>query len=102
MFSLLTSQSVKSNAAVDLPVEQRLSHDDILHNINTFLFAGSDTTSLALVWTFLLLAKHPEIQTRLRAELLSAPRPPALADDDTGELWQIISNLPLLDKVCRE
>ncbi|KAG1902950.1 uncharacterized protein F5891DRAFT_1186091 [Suillus fuscotomentosus] len=34
------------------------------------MFAGSDMTSLALTWTFLLLAKHPDLQTRLHTELL--------------------------------
>jgi len=37
--------------------------------IKTFVFAGHDTTSSAVIFTFDLLAKHPEILARVRAEL---------------------------------
>jgi cytochrome P450 len=94
--------TVKSNAATDLPPEQRISDDDILHNINTFMFAGSDTTSLAVTWTLLLLAKHPQIQDRLRAELLALARPENLGDEALLAHYQELAVSPLLDKVCRE
>jgi cytochrome P450 len=35
----------------------------------TLLLAGHDTTALALTWTFVLLAEHPEVETRLHEEL---------------------------------
>ena len=54
--------AVKANMASDLPTDQRISDDDILHNINTFLFAGSDTSSLSLTWALLLLAQNSDIQ----------------------------------------
>ncbi|KAF8844406.1 cytochrome P450 [Paxillus ammoniavirescens] len=96
---------LKSNVATDLPPDQRISDEDILHNINTFMFAGSDTTSLALTWTLLLLARHPDMQTRLRAELLSiAPPTPIsrLTTDEIGSLHAALSNLPYLNNVTRE
>ncbi|KAF9227302.1 cytochrome P450 [Gyrodon lividus] len=96
---------LKSNVATDLPPDQRISDEDILHNINTFMFAGSDTTSLALTWTLLLLARHPDMQTRLRAELLSiAPSTPIsrLTTDEIGSLHVALSNLPYLNNVTRE
>lgn len=37
--------------------------------IRTLLLAGHETTSTALSWGLLELAKHPEIQTRLRKEI---------------------------------
>lgn len=104
----LLSLLLKSNAAKDLPPEQRLSDDDILHNINTFLFAGSDTTSLALTWTFLLLAQHPEVQTRLRKELLAVTgdiplgSTDNLTEEDLVSLHTVIADLPYLNNVCRE
>ncbi|KIK97745.1 hypothetical protein PAXRUDRAFT_824616 [Paxillus rubicundulus Ve08.2h10] len=96
---------LKSNVATDLPADQRISDEDILHNINTFMFAGSDTTSLALTWTLLLLARHPDMQTRLRAELFSvAPPTPisCLTADEIGSLHVALSNLPYLNNVTRE
>ncbi|KAI0305588.1 cytochrome P450, partial [Multifurca ochricompacta] len=98
----LLSLLLKSNAATDLPPEQRISDEDILHNINTFMFAGSDTTSLGVTWTLLLLAKHPTIQDRLRAELRSVARPDNLGDEAVIAHYKVLASLPLLDKVCRE
>jgi cytochrome P450 len=91
-----------SNAATDLPPEQRISEEEIIHNINTFMFVGSDTTSLAVTWTLLLLAKHPSIQDQLRAELCGLPRPGNIDDDAVLTHYQDIAAAPLLDKVCRE
>jgi cytochrome P450 len=95
-----------SNAATDIPPEQRISEEEILHNINTFMFIGTDTTSLAITWTLLLLAKHPLIQDQLRTELcgLRLPRPGNIGDGPGAVLtrYQDIAAAPLLDKVCRE
>jgi cytochrome P450 len=97
---------VKSNASKDFPPEQRISDEDILHNINTFMFAGSDTSSLSLTWTLLLLAQNPAVQERLRAELL--PMVPTsqsswnLDDEEIQSLYEIVSTLPYLHNVTRE
>jgi len=66
------------------------------------MFAGSDTTSLAVTWTLLLLAKHPQIQDQLRAELRGLARPENLDDEAVLAHYQELAVLPLLDKVCRE
>ncbi|KZV74388.1 cytochrome P450 [Peniophora sp. CONT] len=98
----LLTLMLRSNASTDLSPDQRMTDDDMLNSINTFMFAGSDTTSLALTWTLVLLAKHPEWQARLRRELRSVPRPAVLDDEGVHELWKDIDRLPDLDKVCRE
>ncbi|KAI0917626.1 hypothetical protein AcW1_007212 [Taiwanofungus camphoratus] len=101
----LLSLLLKFNVAVDLPPEQRISDEDILHNVNTFMFAGSDTSSLSVTWTLLLLAKYPTLQTRLRTELFSvAPAMglEALTADEIGSLYNAIAELPYLDNVVRE
>ena len=66
------------------------------------MFAGSDTTSLAVTWTLLLLAKYPQIQDQLRAELRGLPRPDNLDDEAVLAHYQELAAAPLLDKVCRE
>jgi cytochrome P450 len=96
---------VKSNLATDLPPECRISDEDILHNINTFMFAGSDTSSLSLSWTLLLLAQNSAVQKRLRDELLSvAPTGDlhTLTEDEIQSLYALVSTLPYLDNVARE
>lgn len=54
-----------------------------------------DTTSNALSITFHLLAENPEVQGKLRAEILDASKE-AVFDYDT------LVSLPYLDAVCRE
>ena len=46
-----------------------LNDIDIRDNIITFIGAGHETTALALTWTFFLLARHPEIERRVLAEI---------------------------------
>jgi len=98
----LLSLLMMSNASTDLSPEQRISEEEILDNINTFMFVGSDTTSLAVTWTLLLLAKNPSIQEQLRAELCGLPRPGNIDDDVLLTHYQHVAAAPLLDKVCRE
>ncbi|TCD65273.1 hypothetical protein EIP91_002834 [Steccherinum ochraceum] len=96
---------LKSNQSVDILPEQRISDEDMLNNINTFMFAGSDTTSLALTWTLLLLAMYPAHQTTLRNEVLNvlpSASLDSLTEEEVQSLYAIIADLPFLDKVCRE
>ena len=96
---------VKSNMSTDIPQDQRLSDEDILNNINTMLFAGSDTSSLAITWTLWLLAKIPGVQDRLREELSTVHCPESFEDlspDEIDSLFDSISELPFFDKVIKE
>ena len=96
---------MRSNAAADLPPDQRISDEDILNNINTFMFAGSDTSSLSVTWIFYLLSVYPEVQDRMRTELLTiAPTAPleSLTQDEVASLYAKIAELPYLENVIRE
>ncbi len=96
---------MKSNQSVDIAPNQRISDEDILNNINTFMFAGSDTTSLSITWKLLLLALYPSIQSKLRNECLSVLPPTpleAISKEEVESLYTIISELPYLDNVVRE
>lgn len=48
---------------------EKLSLDDIQEEVDTFMFAGHDTTSTAINFCCYLLATHPDIQTKVHAEL---------------------------------
>ena len=61
----------------------------------TFVFAAMDTTSNALAMTLSLLAEHPEVQQKLREEILEASKGQDLDYD-------ALVSLPYLDAVCRE
>lgn len=71
-----------------------------MDNINTMLFAGSDTTSLALAWTFHLLATHPDIQNSLRKEFVALQESAANPSDPS--VFSTLDELTCLDNVIRE
>ncbi|RDD36929.1 Cytochrome P450 4B1 [Trichoplax sp. H2] len=45
-----------------------LNVQEIRDEVNTFMFAGHDTTSSALAWTLYCLAKYPQHQDKVREE----------------------------------
>lgn len=54
--------------AEDPETGRRMKPTDLLHNMQFFIVAGHETTALALSWSLLLLAMHPNAQDRARAE----------------------------------
>lgn len=79
-----------------------LYHDLCRRDLNaeahrTFIVAAMDTTSNALSMTFSLLAEHPEVQKKLRKEIMEASNG-GLEDID----YDTLVSLPYLDAVCRE
>ncbi|KAF8525162.1 cytochrome-450 hydroxylase [Hysterangium stoloniferum] len=88
-----------SNLSTEIPIDQRISDEDIFNQISTFLFAGSDTSSLSLTWTLYLLAKHPEVQSKVREELKSVR---AKLSESWIVLYRALDALPVLDGVVRE
>ncbi|KIJ06503.1 hypothetical protein PAXINDRAFT_20308 [Paxillus involutus ATCC 200175] len=85
---------VKANMATDIPGNQRLSDEDILAQVPTFLVAGHETISTATTWALHELSVAPEIQTKLREELLSV-------DTETPSVDEL-SALPYLAAVVKE
>lgn len=87
-----------------------MTEEELVHHTVTFLIAGHDTTSNALSWTIYLLARHPDIATRLRSEIWNAvPHlAPGAADRSEGAEpipaadQRVINGLPFLDAVCKE
>ena len=87
----LTLTAVKSNTSED--PARRMSDGELIDQISTLLFAGSDTTSLAIAWCLHHLSLNPRIQGRLREELRSLH-----SAEDMG----LVDKLPFLDAVVRE
>ncbi|KAI9067006.1 cytochrome P450 [Trametes sanguinea] len=94
----LLSVLIRSNVA-EVP-SQRMSINEILCQISTFLAAGHETSSSSLTWTLFALARNPVVQAKLRAELRSLDIP---SDGvPSPHLIEQISQLPYLDAVVRE
>jgi cytochrome P450 len=70
---------------------QQMSDDDIRAELVTLLFAGHETTALALSWAVYWLLRDPARLAQLRAELDAAG-----SDPDT------IARLPYLEALCLE
>ncbi|KAI0045156.1 cytochrome P450 [Auriscalpium vulgare] len=90
----LLSLLIKANMASDIPDSQRMSDEDILAQVPTFLIAGHETTSTSIAWTLVALHTHPTVHAKLNAEV----RAFATATPTMDEL----NALPYLDNVARE
>ena len=60
----------------------RMTDKQLRDEMMTLFLAGHETTAIVLSWTFYLLARHPEVEAKLAAELASVlgGRSPAVAD----------------------
>ncbi|KAJ7505563.1 cytochrome P450 [Mycena galericulata] len=63
----LLSVLIRSNAATS--ADQKMSVNEVLCQISTFLAAGHETTSSALTWCLYALVQNPLAQRKLRAAL---------------------------------
>jgi len=90
IFGLLMRASAAESEA------DRLSEEELLAQMTNLVIAGTDTTSSSLSRILHLLALHPDIQDKLRAELLEACKGKEELTHD-----QLVA-LPLLEAVCRE
>ncbi|KAK7064703.1 cytochrome P450 [Favolaschia claudopus] len=107
----ILSLLIKSNLTNE-PSNQ-LSDTDLLDQLSSFLFAGSDSTAVAITWCLHILSQHPEIQDRLRAEIIAGPASEASPSSRRNSTSSIsstsstlqtdaIDSLPYLDAVLRE
>ncbi|EDV47322.1 probable cytochrome P450 311a1 [Drosophila erecta] len=72
-----------------------LSRKEIRDEINTFVFAGVDTTTASMSFVLYALAKYPEAQSRLRKELQN------VALDESMDLDEL-NGLPYLEALIKE
>ncbi|KAJ3889400.1 cytochrome P450 [Lentinula edodes] len=90
----LLSLLVRSNMSKDILEHQRMSDEDVISQVPTFLVAGHETTSTAVTWALYALTQDKEIQCKLREELLQVSTESPSMD--------ILNSLPYLDAVVRE
>ncbi len=58
-------------SASDPESGRSMSDGEIVDNLMTFITAGHETTALGLAWTLHLLAKHPEYEAAVLAEIVT-------------------------------
>ncbi|KAI5994679.1 cytochrome P450 [Pisolithus albus] len=72
----------------------RITREEVQAQIRTLLFASYETTAVVMTWALIELARHPNVQTKLREELLSFGGEPSYDQLTTG--------FPYLDAVVQE
>ncbi|VDB91029.1 unnamed protein product [Peniophora sp. CBMAI 1063] len=77
------------------PECQRNTDEEMISQIGTLMFAGQDTTSVALARILHVLALDQRCQDCLREELRSV-------GDHHISAYEVLSQLPYLDAVCKE
>ncbi|KAI0631058.1 cytochrome P450 [Trametes polyzona] len=86
---------LKANAAASK--EERLPERQIIAQITSIILAAMDTTTNAMSRILHLLAEHPDVQAKLRHEILNA------RGNGGSELnYDQLHALPFLEAVCRE
>ncbi|KAJ6536946.1 cytochrome P450 [Mycena capillaripes] len=87
----IMSLLVKSNASAEDGI--RLTDEELVSCTSAILFAATDTTTSAMNRLFEIMAMYPDVQEKLRAEILAAPE----------ELdYDALAVLPYLDGVVHE
>ncbi|EPQ55474.1 cytochrome P450 [Gloeophyllum trabeum ATCC 11539] len=95
VMSLLVKANASENPA------KRLTDEELYAQMRVILFAGHETTSNSLAWALWELAKHPEIQTRLRKEIRETEarvRASGQAELDLSD----VESMPYLQAVLKE
>ncbi|TYJ59119.1 hypothetical protein B9479_000108 [Cryptococcus floricola] len=90
----LLSILIKANMAADLKPEQRLTDEEVLNQITTFMLAGNETSSTGLSWTLYNLSLNMDVQAKLREEVMSIP-------DERPDV-ETLNSLTYMDAVLRE
>jgi cytochrome P450 len=101
----LLHRVIRANMAADLRANERLTDEELEGVPATFLLAGSETSATQTSWTLRLLAEHPHVQERLRAEIQAAKKQHALegsAGTYEGCLVGDVHALPYLECCIKE
>lgn len=74
----------------------KLSIEDIKASVTELMAGGVDTTSITLLWTLYELARYPNLQEELRAEVLKARA------DSQGNTQEMLKHIPLVKGALKE
>ncbi|VDB84009.1 unnamed protein product [Peniophora sp. CBMAI 1063] len=84
--------------------EARVTEEEMISQITSVVFGGTETTSTVLSRILHLFALYPDAQDRLREELSEALAASRLEPDgeDSGIKYDSLMALPFLDAICKE
>ena len=76
--------------------DTRFTRKEVTDNVMTMLLAGEDTTANSLAWVIYFLAKYPDVQDKLRAEI------EAVLGGEPISAFEQVRAIPYLDAVIHE
>ncbi|KAJ7682538.1 cytochrome P450 [Mycena polygramma] len=87
---------------------KRISRDEVMAQISFLLVAGYETTAISLTWALIELCRNPDMQTKLREELLLSGDPTweelnsqsSLLDAFTCEVMRMHPPLPEIERMA--
>ncbi|KAJ7504772.1 cytochrome P450 [Mycena galericulata] len=87
---------------------KKISREEVKSQISFLLVAGYDTTAISLTWALIELARNPDMQTKLREELLRSGDPTweeltsqgSLLDAFTCEVMRMHPPLPEIERMA--
>ncbi len=88
----LLKMILEAEADPDFPEFDR---QQVLDEIKLYLWAGTETTALTLTWCLYLLAQHPDVAAKIRAEVAAA-----CGDDEPD--WEAAQRLVYTRRVIQE
>ncbi|RPD65435.1 cytochrome P450 [Lentinus tigrinus ALCF2SS1-7] len=91
--------SILLRANVMAAEEDKLPDDELIGQVSTMVLAGMDTTANSLARVLQLLAEHPDVQEKLRDEVVNVAE--TEGTDGTIEFDRLM-DMPYMDAVCRE
>jgi len=80
-----------------LASNQKIDEDEFNQVMVDMIAAGADSTAVSSQWAFYYLAKHPEVQTKAREELISV-----VGTNSKEVTWEQLDLLPYLTNIQRE
>ncbi|EIM79122.1 cytochrome P450 [Stereum hirsutum FP-91666 SS1] len=95
----IMSLVVQANLSED--EKSRIDTDEMYSQLRTVMLAGYETTSNSLSWTLYELAKRPDIQNQLRAEIVQTQARVRARGDELMSLSDF-DNMPLTTAVIKE
>uniref|UniRef100_A0A4W3HKK1 Cholesterol side-chain cleavage enzyme, mitochondrial n=1 Tax=Callorhinchus milii TaxID=7868 RepID=A0A4W3HKK1_CALMI len=92
----LINEKEYSGVLANLLIKEKLPIDNLKSSIVELMAGGVDTTSITLLWTMYELARNPNLQEKLRNEILAAEQ------ETHGDLFKTLQFVPLVKATLKE
>lgn len=99
----LMSILIRGNEQVGSLEDGKLTETELKDQILTFLAAGHETTSVTVTWMLYIFSIYPEVQTKVRNEMLAHIGRPSSEDGSHPTLtYDALASLPYLGACVKE